>query len=169
MEIEKFIELIETLEKDYVKQGITNATREKIEEALFILLADKYEFDWRGSLWDIELTVDEAKTILKDFNFDTFVQIIESEKEILPNKLLLNIKVRVKSKGLIWIIHRYDKDPFPSNPHAHQLDNNIKLDLSTGKCYKARKFVHKISENELKDIRNKAAKVFKGNLPPLLT
>jgi hypothetical protein len=66
---------------------------------------------------------------------------------------------------LIWLIHKYDKDPFPSSPHAHQVDNNIKLDLSNGKCYKVRKHVHTLNKKQLLDFREKAEKVFDGDLP----
>ncbi len=41
----------------------------------------------------------------------------------------------VKCGGYIWRIHRNDADPFPSNPHAHNLENGLKLHLGTGQLY----------------------------------
>lgn len=40
-----------------------------------------------------------------------------------------------KSDGSIWRIHRNDADPFPSNPHAHNLETGLKLDLRNGLLY----------------------------------
>jgi hypothetical protein len=45
----------------------------------------------------------------------------------------------VKCGGNIWRIHTNDTDPFPSNPHAHNLETGLKLDLSTGLLYLGRK------------------------------
>jgi len=139
-----------------------------IEDALYIRLSDKYEFEWKGSLWDTRISKEEALLALSDFDFLSLNTKIETDFNVLPSTLLLEYKVKVKSNGLIWTIHRYDKDPFPSNPHAHQLENNIKLDLSTGKCFKHRKEIYTIGKKDLLNIRNKAKKVFKGNLPELL-
>ena len=77
------------------------------------------------------------------------------------------IKVQIKSRGIIWVIHKYDADPFPSNSHAHQIDNNIKLDLSNGKCYRKREYLFSIGKKELKAIRMVANRTFKGKLPVL--
>ena len=79
----------------------------------------------------------------------------------------MQFKVRIKNKGIIWIIHRYDSDPFPSSPHAHQIGNNIKLDLSNGKCYQYRKLIHVIKKKDLLQIREAAMKVYKDGLPEL--
>jgi hypothetical protein len=32
-------------------------------------------------------------------------------------------EVTVKRDGHVWRIHRNDADPFPSNPHAHNLES----------------------------------------------
>lgn len=32
----------------------------------------------------------------------------------------------VNHKGEKWVLHKYDKDIFPSNPHAHNYDANVK-------------------------------------------
>ena len=139
----------------------------QVFHALFILLSDKYDLDWIGDLWDIDITYADAKDLLSKFDFRTIDNLIETDKEIIPKDFLIQFKVRIKSKGLIWIIHKNDNDPFPSNPHAHEIDNNIKLDLSNGKCYKKRQLMYTIKKQDLLIIRDKAAKTFEGELPEL--
>lgn len=39
-------------------------------------------------------------------------------------------EVTIKRDGCIWRIHKNDPDPFPSNPHAHNIESDLKLDLS---------------------------------------
>lgn len=38
-------------------------------------------------------------------------------------------EVTLKADGYIWRIHNVDADPFPSNPHAHNVESGLKLDL----------------------------------------
>jgi hypothetical protein len=168
MEIDDFISLLNNVADHFKQERNLDITPSNIEDALFLRLSDKYGFEWRGSLWDINISKEEAILSLTGFDFSLLNARLETDTDILPSALLLEHKVRIKSNGIIWIIHLYDKDPFPSNPHAHQLENNIKLDLSTGKCFKSRNYIHTISKKDLLEIRNKAEKVFKGKLPELL-
>jgi len=167
LEIEELIHLFESLSFRISAFKEEEIKVSDIEDALYLLLADEKGFKWRGSLWDIEISEEEAFNLLADFDFRTLNTFIETEIELLPERLRIQRKVRIKSGGLNWIIHLYDKDPFPSNPHAHLLDSNIKLDLSNGNCYCRRKLEYKISHKSLIEIREKAAKVFKGVLPEL--
>lgn len=141
--------------------------REHIFEALFLTLADRENLEWSGDIWHIDITYEEALRVLEKFDFNVLFNPMETSIDILPQDLIIQYKVRVKIKGLIWIIHRYDADPFPSNPHAHQINNNIKLDLSNGMCYRQRKLVYIVDKKTLIQIRGEASKVYKGNLPPL--
>ena len=168
MDTNQFNSLLKELADSFKQERNLDITPSNIEDALYLILSDKYEFEWRGSLWDTNISKEEAILWLTDFDFSLLNVQIETDTCVLPSALLLQYKVRVKSNGIIWIIHLYDKDPFPSNPHAHQLENNIKLDLSTGKCFKSRNYIHTISKKDLLEIRNKAEKVFKGKLPELL-
>ncbi|RXK58955.1 hypothetical protein ESA94_16355 [Lacibacter luteus] len=168
MEIEQLISILEASAEYYSQKNKEKVTITDIEDALYMRLSDKYNFEWRGDLWDIEISITDIIEILNDFDFSILTRSIETNKDLLPDEFLLRYKVKIKSNGLIWIIHRYDKDPFPSNPHAHQLENNIKLDLSTGKCYKVRSYIYTISKKNLIDIRLKAEQVLKIDLPPLL-
>jgi len=165
--LEKWYDVQEKLANHYTKLNGHVITRENIFNGLFIRLADKYHLEWQGDLWDLEITYEEALNYIKDFDFAVFNQKVTIDSSIIPSDLILKYKVRIKSKGLIWVIHLNDKDPFPSNPHAHQLDNNLKLDLSNGKCYKSKKFIYKINKKDLLIIRKEANKVFKGDMPVL--
>ena len=41
-------------------------------------------------------------------------------------------EITVRMNGEVWRIHQNDADPFPSNPHAHNVESGAKMDLSTG-------------------------------------
>ena len=163
----KFDGILESLRCHYNLINLNKIDRHTIFDALFILQEDKYNLEHPGDLWAIEIEYDEALKLLENFDFNVILNSIETQENIIPKEFLLEFKVKVKSKGLVWIIHKYDSDPFPSNPHAHQLDNNIKLDLSNGKCYKGKRYFYTIKTKELLEIRDAASKVFDGELPKL--
>lgn len=167
MEIEEIERILDDLASHFASKYSKIVKREQIFDALVLLLADEHGFEWRGDLWNLHIEYDEALKILSDFDFGTLQLQIETEEDVIASDLLIQSKVRFKAKGLTWVIHKYDADPFPSNPHAHQLDNNLKLDLSNGKCYKKKKLVDTFRRKDLIAIREAAAKVFDGELPPL--
>src|SRR5690606_29337135 len=117
-------------------------------------------------LWSLEFELDEAQSALQQFDFDQYFSELYIEIEVIED-IMSVAKVLIKSNGVVWKIHRYDKDPFPSNPHAHQVQANIKLDLSNGNCYRKKEYLKTISIKELLKIRDAASKVIKGSLPPL--
>ena len=165
--IEKWYEIQEELVNFLTNLHGHDITRKEVSNALFIRLSDQFDLEWQGDFSDLEMDFDEALQSIIDFDFRTLNQNIVIDRSIFPDELLLNYKVRIKSKGLIWVIHMYDKDPFPSNPHAHQLENNIKLDLSNGNCYKVKKYIYTLDKKDLLLIRLEAEKVFRGKLPDL--
>lgn len=159
--IEDLSDLFEKLQQHFqVKEA-------EIFDALYLRLYHKHNFEWVGEVWDIEISFDEAVRTLHDFDFSILREVIETDLSLLPTDLRIIRKARFKYKGDIWVIHKYDQDPFPSSPHAHNIDNGIKLDLSDGKCYKVRKHVYTINRKELIEIRKQAVRVFKGDLPML--
>ena len=168
MELWKLDKVIEDLVSHFASSYSGTIQESHIFDALTLLLSDKHEFEWGGDLWGVDIEYEEALKLLSDFDFSNLLRGgIETEKDIIPKNLFMMYKARLKSKNLIWEIHKYDADPFPSNPHAHELDNNIKLDLSNGKCYKIRKHIHTINKKSLISIRDAASKVYKGELPLL--
>lgn len=138
-----------------------------IFDALFMLLEKKYNLEWTGDLWNVEIEYVDVLKLLEYFDFDVLLNPIETDISIIPHQFLMEYKIRIKSKGLIWVINQFDPDPFPSKPHAHQLDNNIKLDLSNGNCYIKSKLIHTIKKKELIQIREMVSVKYKGELPNL--
>lgn len=69
----------------------------------------------------------------------------------------INIKERRKEKGEIWEIHKNDKDPFPSNPHAHNIETGEKLDLNNGNIYDSRtgNVIRKMKNKDLESLKSK--------------
>ena len=62
-------------------------------------------------------------------------------------------KAQIKIDGTVWTVHRSDRDSFPSNPHAHDYDNHVKLDLGTGLIYRGKEPYKIMSKKELKALR----------------
>ena len=57
----------------------------------------------------------------------------------IPSGIPISIqKQNYKLKGEIWVVHKYDEDPFPSSPHAHNYQQNIVMHLGNGSLYRKR-------------------------------
>ena len=84
---------------------------------------------------------------------------IEFEESPIPDGTMRRLdEVTIKRDGCIWRIHKNDADPFPSNPHAHNVESGLKLDLSNGALYFGGEPSGKsISRKHLDFIRNQAA------------
>ncbi len=93
---------------------------------------------------------------------------IEFPESPIPDGTFRRIdEVTIKRDGCVWRIHRNDLDPFPSQPHAHNLESGLKLDLSNGRLYFGRRDTGKsISTKDLKFIRSAAVNQ-NISLPPL--
>ncbi|MCX6235238.1 MAG: hypothetical protein NT175_11070 [Bacteroidetes bacterium] len=93
---------------------------------------------------------------LKDYPFNKKIGDIKlvGEDCIFPDNLPKNIyEAEIKAKGQVWEIHQDDKDKFPSNPHAHDYETGLKLDLSNGNLFRKRKWVDSINKKKLMVIR----------------
>lgn len=115
-------------------------------------------------------TVDEIVEQLKNYPFEPPLgeplQTITLTESILPEDWLeLVLEEVIKHNGEQWEIHKYDADPFPSNPHAHNHEARVKLHLGTGELFKKLKRVGKIRCKELKSLRAKVSDSIQ--LPPL--
>jgi len=163
--IETLDKILNDLSVHFSEKKSAKITRENIFDALYISLCHKLNWEHPLDFWDLKIKYEEAKKELIDFDFTTVLFKIESSPDILPEDCVMQTKVQIKSKGLIWVIHKYDADPFPSNPHAHQLESGIKLDLKNGKCYRKKEFVRTLKRKDLIAIRDLAEKKF--DLPVL--
>lgn len=131
-----------------------------IQNALVEVLNLKNEFE----LLNYVISSDQIIDLLKDFNFTKYrpeiLKTIEFDDSIIPIEVprLLTEKL-IKHKNEIWVIHKYDEDPFPSNPHAHNYETNYKLDLSNGNLYQKKRYVGSIKKKDLEFIRTKAGDI----------
>jgi hypothetical protein len=86
--------------------------------------------------------------------FPVFLTQIIFDHSILPDDAPRSlVEQTIKYKGEIWRVHRNDADPFPSNPHAHNLESGYKLHLGTGELYLRRRLVSRVSKKDLLGIR----------------
>lgn len=166
MEIEEFDDFIEQLVNLISIHQKKEIERELVFNALFMVYGDKQGLDHPVNVWDIDVSFDEAFESLKKFDFDIFLTPIQIDIDFDRDELF-GTKAKIKAAGFQVVIHRYDKDPFPSNPHGHICGQNIKIDLRNGKCYRNRDFVRKLRKKKLLELRQKATFNFKGDLPPL--
>jgi hypothetical protein len=115
-------------------------------------------------LYRVFPSVDEVVDDLKNYPFSSlrpeFIEeIILQEGIIPPNLPRLLTEETVKNSGEIWRIHKNDVDPFPSSPHAHNLQTGLKLHLGTGYLYLKRVSKGRISCKDLKRIREQVKKI----------
>lgn len=105
-------------------------------------LVDVLELDEIFDLLYRDIDSDMIVALLKDYDFTIRPQKVcevEFEESILPPDYPIALQeARVKLKGEIWVAYKYDRDPFPSNPHAHNYDRKLKMHLGTGDVYAGR-------------------------------
>lgn len=95
-----------------------------------------------------------------------FIQEIELDHSPIPDGCLRRlVEATYKKDGQIWRVHKNDADPFPSSPHAHNLESGLVLDLSSGRLYLGRQDTGKaVSRKDLIALR---ALITHVQLPPL--
>ncbi len=134
-------------------------------EALLLTIPDLQHVEHSFAVWDYPLTMNELldHIALAESLLPRIEVLLERPLEF---KGRIETKIQVKSKGLVWRVHKYDPDPFPSNPHAHNFEQNLKLHLGTGEFYRARKSMGHMKRKDLLELRSKIAEYPIG-LPPL--
>lgn len=128
-------------------------TREEIFDVLFIVYENSNNLEWIGEVWDLNINFLDSLNLLSEFDFGLLNKSVETELIFDKAILLIETKVQIKNNGLIWRIHKYDPDPIPSSPHAHEVNQNIKLDLSNGCFYRKKDFKGKVLKKDLINIR----------------
>jgi hypothetical protein len=166
-DIGKRIELHRQLADFFSNKSQVNITEKEIVQALIMRLGDKFGLEHPAQVWDLPIDLQDAQNALDDFNFHSLNATIITDGSELEGIALFETKALIKAAGQIWIIHRYDADPFPSNPHAHNLEQNIKLSLSDGRCFQNRLLLKTLRKKDLLAIRAAAAERYKGPLPEL--
>jgi hypothetical protein len=144
--------ILQSLAKEISYLQNLTISEDDIYKALIIKYSSRPDYVVPESIFFIEPNYDDLLTEFKSYNFKfNRIELEITIDEFSGDDL---IKAQVKSKGMIWVIHLYDKDPFPSKPHAHNISNNLKLHLGTGDIYRKSKIEGSINKNELKNIRD---------------
>jgi len=61
----------------------------------------------------------------------------------------------VRANGEVWEVHKTDADPYPSDPHAHNYNENLKLDFRNGDLWRGSRFLNKsMKPKHLEHLRN---------------
>jgi hypothetical protein len=123
------------------QRGETLSVRE-IERGLVDVLGldEIYDLLYR----DIDTA--DIVNLLRDYDFggtspQTLCK-VEFDKSLLPSHFpIAPREAKAKIKGEVWFVHKCDAHPFPSNPHAHNYDRDLKMHLGTGDIYEGRKRV----------------------------
>lgn len=156
--IHSFVEITDQASKLLTALHGTHRTPEEVREAL----VSKFEVDGQVELLNRNLSSDEIVSALIDFPFGqpTLLDEIDLEESILPESIPRRfVEALVKHRGEIWLVHKYDADPFPSNPHSHNEFEGLKMDLGSGDLYRRRDWVGRIKRKDLIEIRQKLKRV----------
>ncbi len=164
---EYWIQIQEDLVKDLNKNGIS-VTVEQVWAAIQIYCHENFpeEIEFWSDILFIKVEYSVLLAYMSSIDFELIKIEFDTTTANIHYSLLLMVKAQVKHKGLIWVVHKYDADPFPSIPHAHQIDNRFKLHLGTGKIYLKKEEISQLSKKEFLAVREKLGN--KGvELPPL--
>lgn len=102
-------------------------------------LVDVLQLDEIFDLLHQDVDSEMIETLLRHYDFTSRPERlceVELSESILPTHYPIALReAKVKLKGEIWVAYKYDRDPFPSNPHAHNYDRKLKMHLGTGDLY----------------------------------
>jgi len=127
-------------------------------KALVATLEDKYECERFSDCLDKLNNLDEIEFIIDNYDFRQIHNDIYLDLNFDDYLLPIEEKQRIKSKGQIWYIHKNDPDPEPSKPHAHNLELNVKIDLSNGKLYRVKKHIDTLKKRGFLILRKQIEK-----------
>lgn len=136
-----------------------NVDESNIIGVLMSSYMDKFKSKLSLEFYDNPISKIDIDLALDLYDFNQIKNEVLLEFEIPPELEELETKVKIKTNGKVFIIHKNDIDPFPSNPHAHWLDSNLKVDLSNGKCYQVKKHLFTLKKKDFFELRLKANKL----------
>lgn len=94
-------------------------------------------------LLENKISTNDINEAISSIDLDFFLKYREFSDRIvltdsaIPPGIPISIqKQNYKLKGEIWVVHKYDEDPFPSSPHAHNYQQNIVMHLGNGSLYR---------------------------------
>lgn len=133
-----------------------------------ILIYEFEHYDIPTNVFLENLSQEEIITHIKKYFAENGLPIesVTLNSSIIPDEFSNDlIKAEIKFKGEIWVIHKNDKDTFPSQPHAHNYERQYKLHLGNGKLYRNKKFIRSIRSKDLINLRQTIIKKIEINLP----
>lgn len=116
-----------------------------------------------------DLSSEDLVSAVAGYDFPRVLERISMEG-VLPSEVIARLdEERIRQNGEIWEIHKTDDDPWPSNPHAHNVQTGWKLDLRNGDLYDPQKkrkesYVCRLKRKSLLELRSR----FKCPLPSLV-
>ncbi len=141
-------------ESDAARKELAAMQKKKIDsEALQVALVERLGLSDTTQL--IFQNLDKARIlkVLEGFDFPRVVAATLMKINILPDGLSLLGEAEGKVSNQVWRVHKNDVDFFPSDPHAHNPETGITLDLSNGWTYKKRACCGKIKKKFLLALR----------------
>lgn len=129
-----------------------------LQTAVIVVLKLGRESD----LLDIDWTEEHLVNLVSNIDFKAWSEYEEVvlHESILPDGVPKPLNEEtVKAQSEIWRIHRYDPDPFPFLPHAHNIQTGYKLDLRDGKLYEKKNFKGKIRRKDLIELRSRIKRI----------
>lgn len=104
---------------------------------------------------DVDELTDLVREDARIGRFSAPLQEIQLDESLIPPGIFARLdEETVKSGGEIWRIFKYDADPFPSNPHAHNLETGLKLHLGTGELFEKTTSKGRLRCKSLKKLRS---------------
>ncbi len=128
-------------------------------EELIMELARGYDLDLEKAAdedWNLDKFVEYFSNRVFIKNKPPVIGVVKFDKRIIPYGTDQCIgEELVKHKGEIWVIHKNDSDPFPSNPHAHNYSAGLKLHLGNGRLFLGKEYVNKLRKKDFLALRSK--------------
>jgi len=108
-----------------------------------------------------EWTGDELVSLVKGIDFAAWADFeeIEVDRTLLVTATRRLDEETVKFESERWRIHRYDPDPFPFLPHAHNLSVAVKMDLRDGAQYRKRVYLGSLPRKRLIAFRDRVKRI----------
>jgi hypothetical protein len=157
--------LLERAITEHNARATHKLTRGDVVEAMLLTLPELSAVEHSVEVWDTVLDEDSIEKLVC-----VAASLLPKIEVCTDSTLVFNgmfeTKADVKMKGEKWRLFRYDADPFPSNPHAHNFRQNVKLHLGNGAYYRARRIMGTMRKKDLVYLREAFAE-FGIELPSL--
>ena len=88
---------------------------------------------------------------------EVVLEVVTHEEDVAEHFTALRVLTEktIKQDGCVWRFHKNDADPWPSVLHAHEYEQNLKLDAVTGRIYDAttRALWRRLKRKKLQEIQ----------------